>query len=237
MPDETRSGAASAATDKAHLHGAFMAFWCVILSTIVLVVACQRSAARKQDSAPSPAVVERPAPAATTRFESPRAVYKSYAEALNASKWADAISVFTPEGQAALVLANFKGLALLAGTEHPKQSEYKAVLRDFCQTHTLDCADERWNPQFTSRLLERGDVTKLMSDVASLATARPQATYIEVMKLLQGVDPSSVVPLDPTLAEVRYVDNTATAIARRADGQTSTMSFLYTSERGWLIAE
>jgi hypothetical protein len=51
------------------------------------------------------------------------------------------------------------------------------------------------------------------------------------------VDPSAVVALDPTLTKVVYTDTTATGLARRADGQTSTMAFLDTKERGWLITE
>lgn len=164
-------------------------------------------------------------------------MYKHYADALNASRWADAIAVFSPAGKPALVLGNFKGLALLAGKQHPKQEAYKAVLHDFCQAHGLRCADERWNAAFTPTLLAEGNVTNLLSDVTSLATAQPDATYVEIMKLLQGVDASAVVALDPTLSQVLYSKNTATGVARRADGQSSTMSFESSAERGWMIVE
>jgi hypothetical protein len=209
----------------------------VTLSTMFVVSACQRPTANKEDRPLPSANSVRPAPPETAHFDSPRAVYKRYAETLNASEWPDAIALFTPAGKTGLIVANFKGLALLAATQHPKQQAYKAVLREFCQANALRCADEDWNAAFTSTLLEHGDVTRPISDVAGLATAKPEETYTKIMKLLQGVDANSIVPLDPTLTEVIYVQNTATGVARRADGVTYTMSFVNASEHGWQIVE
>jgi hypothetical protein len=110
-------------------------------------------------------------------------------------------------------------------------------MRDFCQAHALRCADESWNETFAPALLAGTSVTAMLSDVASLAKAQPQATYIELMKLIRGVDQSAVMPLDPTLTDVKYTENTATATARRADGQTTTMKFENSPDRGWLIVE
>jgi hypothetical protein len=202
---------------------------------IVLASAgCQQPAAatKQEAAAPPPAKAE-----ASARFETPRAVYKRYAEALNAARWSDAIALFSPIGKSKLVLANFKGLALLAGSQHPKQPEYQAVLHDFCQAHSLRCADERWNEQFAPTLRQDGNVSELLRDVAQLAAAKPEATYVEIMKLLQGVDANAVVGLDPTLSEVVWMQGTATGVARRADGQTSTMTFESSEERGWMIVE
>jgi hypothetical protein len=208
-----------------------------VMSTFLIVSACQQpTAAPKEQPAVSRPASERSEPAAP-RFESPRAVYKRYAETLGSSQWAEAIALFTPAGKVELVLANFKGLALLPGSPHPKKLEYKAVLQEFCQSHGLRCAAEGWNERFAPMLLAGGDVKPMLSDVASLAKAKPEATYIEIMKLVQGVDPASVIPLDPTLSEVRYTDKTATGIATRADGKTTTMSFEDTPERGWMIVE
>jgi hypothetical protein len=164
-------------------------------------------------------------------------VYKRYAETLSAAQWAEAIALFTPAGKVELVVANFKGLALLPGSPHPKKLEYKAVMREFCQAHSLGCADEKWNELFVPTLLAGASVTAMLSDLKSLAKAQPEATYIEIMRLVHGVDQSSVIPLDPTLSDVRYIENTATGTARRADGQTTTMSFENTPERGWMIVE
>lgn len=174
---------------------------------------------------------------AEARFDSPRAVYKRYAETLGAAQWAEAIALFTPAGKAELVVANFKGLALLPGSPHPKKLEYKAVMHEFCQGHSLRCADEKWNEMFAPALLAGASVKDMLSDVTSLAKTQPDATYIEIMKLVYGVDQSSVIPLDPTLSDVRYMEKTATGTARRADGKTTTMTFENTPERGWLIVE
>lgn len=154
-----------------------------------------------------------------------------------ASQWAEAIALFTPAGKVELVIANFKGLTLLPGSPHPKKLEYKAVLQEFCSSHGLRCAADSWNEAFAPTLLAGADVKPMLTDVRSLAKAQPEATYIEIMKLVQGVDQGSVIPLDPTLNEVRYVGTTATGIATRADGKTTTMSFENTPDRGWMIVE
>lgn len=207
------------------------------LCTVFVVTACEQPApSPKEAPAPPRAAPAAEVPAAA-RFDSPRAVYKRYAETLSAAQWADAIALFTPAGKVELVIANFKGLALLPGSPHAKNLEYKAVMREFCQSHALRCADEKWNEMFAPALLAGASVTAMLSDLTSLAKARPEATYIEIMKLVHGVDQGSVMPLDPTLTEVRYTENTATGTARRSDGQTTTMTFEKTPDRGWLIVE
>ena len=238
-----RAGSATVWQYCAGMHTARRRDLLGVLSIVLVTSDCQQSATSKQGSASSPAKTEQLAAPDTARFASPRAVYKQYAEMLNASRWADAIAVFSQTGKPRLALENFKALAVLAGKQHPKQEDYKAVLHDFCQGNRLRCADESWNAVFTPTLLRNanvgnvGNVTNLLSDVASLAAAKPEATYVEVMKLLKGVDPNSVMPLDPTLSQVIYTLDTATGIARRADGETSTMSFASSAERGWMIVE
>lgn len=198
---------------------------------------CHRGADDKPEPARPQERTQTSAKAVTAHFDSPRAVFAKYAEALNAYRWADAIALFTPSGKAGLVLANFKALALLAATQHPKQAEYKAVLHELCQSHGLRCAAEGWSATFAAALLAHDDVTNMISDVASLAAAEPEQSYAEVMKLLQGVDANAVVPLEPTLTQVIYTGDKATGIARRADGKTSTMAFMYTAEHGWMLAQ
>jgi hypothetical protein len=215
-----------------------MRLWIAVCNALVATACQQPAAAPKEESAPPRAAPERSSEVpAAARFDSPRSVYKRYAETLNASQWADAIALFTPSGKAELVLANFKGLAVLPGSPHPKKNEFKAVMREFCQRHALRCADDKWNETFAPTLLAGGNVTTMLSDVANLAKAKPEATYIEIMKLITGVDQGSVMALDPTLTEVRYDQNKATGTARRADGQTTTMSFEDTPDRGWMIVE
>src|SRR5262245_32094366 len=130
----------------------------IALSTVLTAVcACQKPEAPHKEEPASPP----PTPAAPTsleRFESPRAVYKRYAETLGAAKWAEAIALFTPAGKAELVVANFKGLALLPGSPHPKKLEYKVVMHEFCQNHSLRCADEKWNETFAPALLAGASV-------------------------------------------------------------------------------
>ena len=132
---------------------------------------------------------------------------------------------------------NFKGLAMLPGSPHPKKAEFKAVMQEFCRAHALRCADDKWIEEFALTFLAGGSVDAMMSDVASLAKAKPEATYTEIMKLVHGVDASMIVPLDPTLTDVKLDGNTATGTARRADGKTTTMSFEQSPERGWAIVE
>ena len=210
----------------------------IAMSTVLAVcAACQKPAAtHKEEPASAPLAPPAP-PAAAAGFDSPRAVYKRYAETLNAAQWAEAIALFTPAGKAELVVANFKGLALLPGSPHPKKLEFKAVMHEFCQGHSLRCADEKWNEMFAPALLAGASVKEMLSDVTSLAKAKPEATYVEIMRLVYGVDQGSVIPLDPTLTEVTYTGNTATGTARRADGKTTTMSFENVPDRGWLIVE
>jgi hypothetical protein len=209
----------------------------IMLSTFVALCACQKPAATLKEEPAAPPLAAPSSPAAAPRYSSPREVYKRYAETLSAAQWAEAIALFTPAGKVDLVVSNFKGLALLPGSPHPKKLDYKAVLQEFCRGHSLRCADEKWNEVFAPTLLAGASVKGMLSDVESLAKAQPEATYIEIMRLVHGVDQSSVVPLDPTLTDVRYVDDTATATARRADGQTTTMTFKKTAERGWMIVE
>ena len=101
----------------------------------------------------------------------------------------------------------------------------------------IDLTDYGWNEAFVPAVLAGADTKPMLTDVASLAKAQPEATYIELMKLIYGVDQASIIPLDPTLSEVRYMDKTATGTATRADGKTTTMSFENTPERGWLIVD
>ena len=209
----------------------------IVLCTVLVAYACREPAPAAKD-APAPSrAASKPSEHAGARFDSPEAVYKRYAETLSASQWAEAIALFTRAGKVELVVANFKGRALLPGSPHPKNREFKAVLHDFCRSHTLRCADETWNETFAPALLTGNNVTPMLSDVASLAKAQPEATYIEIMKLVQGVDQGQIVPLDPTLTDVKYTGNGATGTARRADGKTTTMSFENTPERGWMIVE
>jgi hypothetical protein len=209
----------------------------IALSAIFAVCACQKPEATHKEE---PALARATPPsvaAAAARFDSPRAVYNRYAETLSAAQWADAITLFTQTGKVELVVSNFKGLALLPGSPHPKKQEFKAVLREFCQGHALRCADDKWNEVFAPTLLAGASVKAMLSDLASLAKAQPEATYVELMRLVHGVDQSSIIPLDPTLSDVKFTDNTATGTARRIDGQTTTMTFENTPERGWLIVE
>lgn len=205
----------------------------IALSTVLIVCACQKPApaAEKEPAAPASQVT------AAARFDSPNAVYKRYAETLSAAQWAEAVALFTPAGKVELVVSNFKGLAVLPGSPHPKKLEFKAVLREFCRNHSLRCADDKWNEGFVPALLAGASVTPMLSDVVSLAKAQPDATYVELMRLVYGVDQSSILPLDPTLTDVKHAENKATGTARRADGQTTTMTFENVSERGWLIVE
>ena len=207
-------------------------------AVVFLLSACQRSeAAIEPGPAPRAAVSKRSEVVTVARYDSPQEVYKRYAETLGASQWAEAIALFTPSGKAELVVSNFKGLALLPGSPHPKKHEFKAVLLEFCRGHRLRCADEGWNERFAPTLLAGANATAMLSDLTRLAKAEPEATYVELMKLVSGVDQGSVLPLDPTLTDVRYTGDTATGIARRADGETTTMSFENSSERGWAIVE
>lgn len=171
------------------------------------------------------------------RFDSPEAVYKRYAETLGAAQWADAVALFTSAGKVELVVSNFKGLAVLPGSPHPKKLEFKAVLREFCQRHALRCADETWHESFVPALLAGASVKAMLSDLTRLAQAQPETTYVELMRLVHGVDQGMIIPLDPTLTDVQYSDNTAKGTARRADGQTTTMTFEHIPARGWLIVE
>ena len=204
------------------------------VSSFVLIVGCACQTPKEE---PAPPRVPPTTEAAAVRFDSPEAVYRRYAETLAAAQWADAIALFTPAGKVELVVANFKGLAVLPGSPHPKKLEYGAVLHAFCKDHALGCADEKWNQMFVPTLLAGASTKAMLSDVTSLAKAQPEATYIEIMRLVHGVDQGSVIPLDPTLSDVNYKENTATGTARRADGQTTTMTFENTPARGWLIVE
>jgi hypothetical protein len=205
----------------------------IVLGIGVIVSACQRP---EVEALPI-TTAKRSEVASVVRYDSPQAVYTRYAEALAASQWADAIALFTPAGKAELVISNFKGLAVLPGSPHPKKLEFKAVLQDFCRGHALRCADESWNQAFAPTLLAGASVKAMLSDVISLAKAQPEPTYIELMTLVRGVDQSSVLPLDPTLTDVKYTNSAATGIASRADGQTTTMTFENSPEHGWLIVE
>lgn len=93
----------------------------IALSIVLAACACQKPAATLKEEPPPRAAPPSQA-AAAARFESPRAVYKRYAETLNAAQWAEAIALFTPAGKAELVVANFKGLALLPGSPHREHS-------------------------------------------------------------------------------------------------------------------
>jgi hypothetical protein len=200
--------------------------------------ACQGPAAPRQEAPVPPPRAASPAQAtAAVQYESPRAVYKRYAETLRAGQWPEAVELFTPAGKVELVLANFKGLALLPGSPHPKKLEFQAVLQEFCQKHALRCADAKWREVFAPTLLAGGSVKEMLSDLTHLAKAQPEATYVELMKLMQGVDQSTIMPLDPTLSQVLYEGNKASGTVRRDDGETTTMSFENTPERGWLIVE
>jgi hypothetical protein len=209
----------------------------IALSTVLAMCGCHKPEATVKEEPTLPRVAAPLEVAAAARFDSPSVVYKRYAETLSTAQWAEAIALFTRAGQVALVVSNFKGLALLPGSPHPKKLEYKGVLREFCQSHGLRCADEKWNEVFAPTLLAGASVTAMISDLTSLAKAQPEATYIEIMRLVYGVDQSSIIPLDPTLSDVTYTDNKASGIARRADGQTTTMTFENTPERGWMIVE
>jgi len=209
----------------------------IALGALLAVCACQKPAPTQEEELAVPRAAAGPQPAAAARFDSPNAVYKRYAETLNAAQWAEAVALFTPAGKVELVVSSFKGLAVLPGSPHPKKLEFKAVLREFCQRHTLRCADEKWNEGFVPALLAGASVTPMLSDVITLAKAQPEATYVELMRLVYGVDQSSIIPLDPTLTEVKHTEDKATGTARRADGQTTTMTFENIPERGWLIVE
>jgi hypothetical protein len=229
----TRSFAQSAGEPALSLVWSGPMFLRIAFCTLVAASACDKPAPTREEPRAAPT----PPPAAAARYDSPQAVYKRYAETLGAAQWAEAIALFTQAGKAELVVANFKGLAVLPGSPHPKKLEFKEVMHEFCRDHSLRCADETWNQTFAPTLLAGASTKALLSDVSSLAKARPEATYIEIMTLVYGVDQRMVMPLDPTLSDVKHTDNTATGTARRSDGQTTTMRFENTPERGWLIVE
>jgi hypothetical protein len=212
----------------------------VLIALQLLFAGCHRPTPTQSEPAPAPPRKAAPVatcqrPVSDAQFDAPEAVYSAYATAINETRWCDAIATFEDAATARLAVANFKNLALLAGSANPKQSQYAAALTQFCRAHDLECADASWLARFVPTAMLRSKADLHLASVRKRAQEAPFATYVEIMEVQQLVDASSLARLDTALANVDKRGDTATGMAQRAGGKSIQIHFIRT-ERGWKLS-
>ena len=128
-----------------------------------------------------------------------------------------------------------RGLAQLAATANPKQREYAAALKQFCQRHNLGCGDEAWLHRFAAAARSGDKDQSHLASVSKLAETAPDTTYVEIMDTLQSVEAEKMARLDPAVFSVENQGETAIGYAKRAGTHPHQVSFVR-SANGWMIA-
>ena len=218
-------------TGRGFRHGWSWAWFGLALAS---VSACQRAPSPE----PAPARAERPlrtcAASSEARHEAPENAYAAYAEAINQARWCQAILVFDDASKPRVSVANFKSLALLAGTPNPKQRDYAAALKQFCARHRLECADDVWLARYVPAASSGEKAQAALASLTKLAETDPSTTYLELMEALQSVQPAGMAHLDPALLSIDNRGETATGLARRAGSKPNPVSFVRT-QLGWKL--
>lgn len=213
--------------------------WLQRLTTLLLLAAasCQRPAPpAPEPAAPKPLPAARTCPtAADARYPAPENVYAAYAEAINQSRWCDAVASFEDASKPRVTVANFKSFALLAGTPNPKQHEYAAALKQLCQRHRLDCKEDGWLARFVPATKSPDKGQPQLAAITKLAQEAPAATYLEVMDAMQSVQADALAHLDPKLFSIENRGDTATGMGRRAGGVPIPLTFVRTAQ-GWKLS-
>jgi hypothetical protein len=201
------------------------------------LAACQQPPAAAPAPSPRAATPARtcPTPAAVTQHAAPETAYSAYADAINSAHWCDAIASFEDASRPRVAVANFKGLAMLAGAGNPKQREYAAALKQLCQRHALDCADDHWLLTFVPAAMQRANVQPQLAAVTRQAQAEPSGLYLEIMEALQGVDAAAMAHLDPRLANVDNRGDTAVGMAHQPGKKPIQISLVRTPA-GWKLS-
>lgn len=202
------------------------------------LAACQQPPAAAPTPAPTPraAAPARTCPtlAAVPKQTSPETAYSAYADAINSAHWCDAIASFEDTSRPRVAVANFKGLAMLAGASNPKQREYAAAFKQLCQRRALDCADERWVRDFVPAAMQRANVQPQLAAVTKLAQADPAGLYLEVMESLQSVDAAAMAQLDPRLTNLEYRGGPVVGMAQQP-GKKPEQITLVPTPAGWKL--
>lgn len=210
---------------------------------VMLAVGLVIGLACREPAAPAP-VAREPRPAsspcardvAAAGHAEPNLAFQRYAEALDSADFCQAIAAFAPEVRAGVVEAAFKGLVLLAGTDNPNRARYAEQLRAFCKLHGLDYGSPNQVVKLTSALMNGRPVDAELAAFSRLAAAVPEATYQELMVLLDSVDPESMLRFEPTLADLEVSSSSATATAKGRDGRLIPMQFTK-APSGWFLVE
>jgi hypothetical protein len=175
-----------------------------------------------------------PRPVEDPHYPDPQAAFDAYCTALNGGDWCDVPAMFDRPSRAKLVAANFKALALLAGTDSPRRTSYRIHFDTFCAKYELDCSKQGWLEMLVLDLLSSKNADTQMAAIESAAVRDPQDLYAEIMTQLRSVDPQASVTLEPTLIDVHMESGAAFGTVKRSDGRSSKQAFIK-APNGWLL--
>jgi hypothetical protein len=162
-------------------------------------------------------------------------VYAAYAEAINEARWCDAIHVYAPAQRAEVVIANFKGLAMLAGADNPKRAAHQTRFAQFCKRQKLGCGTPQSAAELAQHILLRLPLDADLAEVHALAARAAEQAYVDLMSSQAEVDASALSKFQLPLSELRVDGDRATGKALQASGSESTLSFVRTPQ-GWLLS-
>jgi hypothetical protein len=161
--------------------------------------------------------------------------YAAYAEAINDARWCDAIHTFAPAQRAEVVMANFKGLAMLAGADNPKRVAHQTRFARFCKRHELGCGTPQSAAELAQHIMLRLPLDAILADVQALASRAGEQAYVDLMSGQAEVDAGALSKFQLPLRELRVDGDRATGKALQASGSESTFSFVRTPQ-GWLLS-
>jgi hypothetical protein len=167
-------------------------------------------------------------------FANPQQAYAAYAEAINASRWCQAINTFAPEVRAEVALANFKTLALAAGADNPKRPAYQQRFEQFCRQHQLRCGTPESTAALAQGIMLRLPLDSELSDLRALSAEQPEEVYVQLMRSMTAADASAMSKFDVPLIELQIDGERATGKAPQTNGGVSTLPFTKTPS-GWML--
>lgn len=199
-------------------------------------------APQRPSTTPRPAPsTARSTPACASRlyagFSGPEKAYARYAEAINAGQWCEAINTFAPEVRGEVVRANFRGLILLAGTDHPKRESYFDRFAHVCARYELACGSPPDPRPLAASVLQGSRLSAELNELGFVPAPRRslEDMYVEIMTNMAAADADAMSQFQLPLADVKVDDDRATGKATQRGGVVRTLVFSKAAS-GWMLA-